>query len=225
MRSEYEHRTANLLQCVQSNLARSARNAQDELARQAIERADEQVTGIGRLLGSLAPTDRSSPEDVQARLVATCNALDVLLLKPAGHSLTFRAEAEVIGLMVRPLLARCLALIVNEFVVNAAKHAFPRHAAGQVTVSLGRIEDHVVCTVRDDGTGLRPIARCGTSQGLMLAERLAAEAGGHCRWLLTDAGTLAEASLPLIPSDLRSERPGTPTRQPLWRKLIRRGTA
>jgi two-component sensor histidine kinase/PAS domain-containing protein len=47
------------------------------------------------------------------------------------------------------------ALIINELIVNALKHAFPEGIIGTITVSMRPDEDdHVMLTVADDGCGL-----------------------------------------------------------------------
>ncbi len=48
-----------------------------------------------------------------------------------------------------------LALVINELVTNAIKHAFPDGAAGTITIRLVRTPDeNLVLSVEDDGVGM-----------------------------------------------------------------------
>lgn len=109
-------------------------------------------------------------------------------------------------LHVRSDLARYLALIVTELVINAAKYAFAGDGSGLVTVELVSRTSQVGCIVRDNDVGAPPDRDCALSQGMKLADKLATQSGGHCRWLFTRAGTEVVVLLPLDPP------PGEPAR-------------
>lgn len=68
------------------------------------------------------------------------------------------------------------ALVINELLGNALRHAFPGERRGTVRVELTELEDSRVClAVRDDGVGLPPgfDIRNATSMGLQLVATLA----------------------------------------------------
>jgi two-component sensor histidine kinase len=80
-----------------------------------------------------------------------------------------------------------LALIANELVTNAAKHAYPDGAGGPVRITLTRVPPgggggHVL-TVADEGRGLPPgsaALRPGTATlGMRLLEALADQIGAR----------------------------------------------
>lgn len=199
LHAEAQHRLANLLQFVSSNLVRAARRASEPQARTAIGEAAEQVTSIGRLQRSLDHAPTSPHECAMARLRPICASLETLLLIPSGHALMLDVHASAQDLHVPSDLARRLALIVTELVINAAKHAFPGGARGQVTVELVRKTCQIVCTVRDNGIGALPGRDSRLSQGMVLADTLAIQAGGRCRWLFRRTGTEVEVLLPIPP--------------------------
>ena len=198
LRDEAEHRLANLLQLVSSNLAKAARRTEGEQARNAIDAAAEQVLTLGRLQQALGcSSEEGQAEGCETKLRQLCTALASLVVGPRGHSIALETEADATDLALRPDLARCLALVVSELVINAAKHAFPRGTAGRITVVLSRTARHVSCTVLDDGIGAGPSSRLSSSRGLQLAQSLAEEVGGRCRWVFGHTGTEAQVLLPL----------------------------
>jgi len=89
------------------------------------------------------------------------------------------------------------ALLVNELVSNALKHAFPAGRSGRVWVELALGEDGSrTVRVGDDGVGLAPnadaTAPLGQEQGLglTLVRRLSAQLQGTLERQATEVGTL-----------------------------------
>lgn len=197
LRNEAEHRLANLLQLVSSNLEMAARSAEGEQARSAIGAAADQTVLLGMLHRSLKHSGRTRHEDCGAKLRQLCSALDALVLRPRGHCLAFEPEAGATELELPSESARCLALIVSELVINAAKHAFAPGSAGRITVVLARTTDRVSCTVLDDGYGAQSGSKNLYSRGIRLAQSIAEQAGGECRWVFSLTGTEAHVSLSL----------------------------
>jgi two-component sensor histidine kinase len=89
------------------------------------------------------------------------------------------------------------ALIVNELVSNAFKHAFPAGRAGEVVVALEIRGDQHVLTVRDTGVGLPPHTdpQSSDSLGLRLVGMLAKQIGGMLH-LASEGGTTARIAFP-----------------------------
>jgi two-component sensor histidine kinase len=89
------------------------------------------------------------------------------------------------GVAVPVRQAAPLALIVNELVTNALRHAFPPDSDGVVRVLLRRASiESAELAVADDGIGFAYPARidspdAGAGLGLHLARRLASQAGSR----------------------------------------------
>ena len=49
-----------------------------------------------------------------------------------------------------------MALIANELVFNALKHAFSGRKAGNISVSLKKVDGHFTMSIADDGVGMNP---------------------------------------------------------------------
>jgi len=79
--------------------------------------------------------------------------------------------------------ANPLGLILNEFLSNAMKHAFPGNRKGEIFVSLRRRGDEYLLHVRDDGIGL-PEAfdpRGKESFGIQIIDALVHQLNGRLR--------------------------------------------
>ena len=112
---------------------------------------------------------------------------------PAGVTLSFDAEP----VQVPAQVAVAIALIVNECLTNAAKHAFP-DGLGAVAVWLRPAGDDALITIEDDGTGQKSERVAGTGSKLIdvLARTLAAEFTVTSA-TTTDRGTRCELRVPL----------------------------
>lgn len=76
------------------------------------------------------------------------------------------------------LHAIAVALLANEVVTNAYKHAFPNNASGKIAVALCRRSNNtLILQITDDGIGLRTGA-AGGGFGLKLVRTFAAQLGG-----------------------------------------------
>ena len=98
-------------------------------------------------------------------------------------------------------VATPLALILNEAVGNAFKHAFPDRRPGRIVVSLRRTVDGIRIEVRDDGVGLSQDHATRASQllGIRLIRLLAAQIKAGISWQ-SQGGTTFGLDLPLRPA-------------------------
>ncbi len=104
-----------------------------------------------------------------------------------------RVELRIEPCRVPLAQASVLALILNEAVTNALRHAFVGRDDGTVVVELGNEGDALVLTVADDGRGFDPDAvRHGV--GLELLNGLAGQVGAALE-LRSDQGTTVRVTL------------------------------
>jgi len=139
--------------------------------------------------------------DVGSFIKGLCSDLGVSLtgLRPVS----LKVEAETIEMPVKDAVAA--ALIVNELVTNALKHAFPDERAGTVLVRLATDAKHIVLTVADDGTGA-PVSKgqiSSRSRGLgqKLVRALAQQLGGTMEATSGEVGTHCSVRFPAPSSD------------------------
>lgn len=96
-----------------------------------------------------------------------------------------------------------LGLIVTELLINAIKHAFPKHRAGRITLDYRAQGEDWTLTVRDDGVGLPPnpsIAKPGLGAGIIRA--LAQQLGAVI--VITDAEPGVRVSVVCAPHPLHT---------------------
>ena len=147
LKAEIDHRVANSLQQVAVLLRLQARHIVDEKAKEAVELAQlrlEAISSFHRTVSSLSDGYRVSLRDVIARLSG-----DLAEILPARVKL----EQDIPDVQMAARSATGLALILNEFLANSQKYAFPDDRAGTVRLA-GSVEDGIVTLVfSDDGIG------------------------------------------------------------------------
>src|SRR4051794_1140892 len=185
---EVQHRVKNNLQVVSGLLALQARNAPDP-AKPLLQESLERIRAMGRVHDQLY-------QSVDARLFAA-DALVRDMCAEIGHAddtfrqrVTCRVEAG--GSVKLPLDAAVpLALIVNEVLSNAFKHAFPGERTGEIVISLAEDAQAVRIEIRDDGVGMGEewTARQPQPIGTRLVQMLASQLGGKAAWSTHDGTT------------------------------------
>jgi len=96
----------------------------------------------------------------------------------SGADIQSEIEADEIYLPVDQAIP--CALIVNEILSNAFKHAFRGKNQGTLEVSVKQADDHIKIVIRDDGIGIPKNVDVyrGTSLGLKLIRSLAQQLSG-----------------------------------------------
>lgn len=181
--AELRHRVKNNAQATISFLALQARRAPGPAVAAALRSAAIRV-----LLASQVQDRKFNGEALDGvELGEELGITARTALEAAGHpgiALEIRPLPE--PLVVPHAQAVPLALIVNELLVNAARHAFPDGRPGRVLVELGRLPGGgLELRIADDGIGLPEAVRRQPPPdclGLHLAARLARQAEGALRF-------------------------------------------
>ncbi|HET8726442.1 MAG TPA: GAF domain-containing protein [Alphaproteobacteria bacterium] len=147
---EFSHRVKNNLQVVSSLLAMEARRVGDTGVRHRFEAVSNRVQALSRLYDNL----------FQAGQVAEVEFGRYLndLAADLGRFHGLAAGPIQLEVITRPLVlgierAVPLALIANELITNALKHAFPEGRSGAIRAVLDVSADSADLTVADDGQG------------------------------------------------------------------------
>ena len=170
---EVDHRVKNNLQLMSSLLQLQARRASDPAVRAALQGALERVEAIATVHRRLFQNDDIDRFDVAA-------FLEDLVTDALGASgrRDIRAELDLERIDVPAARAAPLALLVNELLRNAIRHAFPDGRPGVIRVSIRREGEHFRIEIADNGVGL---AKDGAPSGFgqtivgLLREQLRAE--------------------------------------------------
>jgi two-component sensor histidine kinase len=158
---EMNHRVKNSLALVVGMLRLQAReNIEPEFA-QRLEDATLRVGAIARVHEQLYQSADVERFDIGRYIEAICKDLGASFAQCEIH-----VQAQP-GIVISTDRAISSALIVNELVSNAAKHAYSGQGAGNVWVSVaGAGVDSFFIAIRDEGGGLPEDLEFGKGKGL-----------------------------------------------------------
>jgi len=190
---EVDHRVKNNLQIVASMLAMEARAMPDPGVAQRLQGILARIEALSTVHRRLYQSDDLMSFDVAEF------ARDIVINLVGS---TGRPNIEV-SLALEPAflparLAAPLALVFNELVTNALKHAFPDRRAGRITVEIATAHDQLRITVADDGAGLSDQPTGPGSFGRRLIDALVQQLGATATWTaLLPSGLRVDVQMPL----------------------------
>jgi two-component sensor histidine kinase len=170
--NELNHRVKNNMQMMQSLLDAASRRVRDKEARSALDEAGRRIAAMAAAQRVLYGTTHASRFDASEFLAAVCKTVEETLPVPVSIS-TDGSAGELLNDVAMPL-----ALIVNELLTNAAKHAQIGQRAAVVRASLVRSDGAFLLTVEDDGQGFDLQEVRTRSSGLRLVQGLARQLRG-----------------------------------------------
>lgn len=185
---EVDHRVKNNLQLIASLIQLQHRRAEDPAARLALRTVQERLNAVTTVHRRLFQGD---PQ--QFEVAEFIRDLTPDLAAAAGRDdLTITLDLDPV--QVPASVAAPMALVVNELMGNALKHAYPADRGGGVRVSLRGEPTACVLSVSDDGAGLggRPPA-LGLTIVRLLCQQLHAEFSLNA----SDSGVTAVLRAPL----------------------------
>jgi len=158
---EMNHRVKNSLALVGSMLRLQAREDSDPSFTERLEDATLRVGAIARVHEQLYQTSDVERFDVGRYIEAICKDLGASFAQCEIH-----VQAEP-GIVISADRAISSALIINELVSNAAKHAYQGRGVGGVWVKVATTGlDSFSIAVRDEGSGLPEGFEFGRGRGL-----------------------------------------------------------
>jgi two-component sensor histidine kinase len=178
---ELHHRVNNNLQQISSLLRMQKAKATPE-GRQTIEILEGRLATMRLLYRTLRVHEAAMQIDLSSYLHELVQNIQKMVVAKA-----ISIDVEVPQLFARVDAAVPLGLIVNEFVTNSLKHAFP-DGRGAVTVRVDRTDEGAArLLLADDGVGIQ--AGAGEGLGLGLIARLTEHLGGTAEWTQSGTGT------------------------------------
>ncbi len=193
---EISHRVKNTLQLVSSLLTLQALSAKDPAMRRAFQESCGRIGTVTQAHQRIHAAGRGSLVDFSSYLREACAELESAFAA-AGSGRSIVLEVDDAALPVDAVIP--LALIINELVGNAAKHAYAPGAAGVVEVGLRVLPDGGRrLVVADHGRGLPPgfeIARADTL-GIKVARAFAGQLKGKFRAESNEPGARFVVDLP-----------------------------
>ena len=187
---ELQHRVNNDFTIVNSLLDLQRRKSADPETRRALEQAMGRIRSVARVHHHLYAAPDIGAIDFKQYLTDLCAALAEAAFPPAGLSLRCHCDE---AYMPRSR-AISVALVTNELVTNAIKHAFPDGREGNIDVRFQHTDPGWTLSVKDDGAGL-PETPSRSGLGTSLVEEFARQAGGVLS-VESGSGTVARLVLP-----------------------------
>ena len=184
---ELQHRVANSLQIIASVLMQGAKKVRSAQARGQLRDARNRVMSIATMQRQLAASRLGDVilRDYFSDLCASIGAS--MINDPDQLSLTVNVDDSV----TKADESVSLGLIVTELVINALKHAFPRHRKGEIFVDYRADGPAWTLSVRDTGVGMpKDLAGAKPGLGTGIVEALARQLGASVRQEPANPGTL-----------------------------------
>ena len=189
---EVDHRVKNNLQMISSLIVLQLRKIPDQPIRDSLTAMLERVEALSTVHRRLYQSDDVSRFNI-AEFIRDL-VRDLVATSPAQVTPSFDLDPiEIPAEQAAPV-----ALIINELVTNALKHAFPIDGEGTISLSVKRLDDRFHITVADDGVGMAGKPD-GSTFGATLVKALARQLDGTVEWKFGDGhpGTAAMISIPV----------------------------
>jgi len=195
---EVDHRVKNNMQVVSSLVLLKARRVRDTAAQRVLNNMAERISALATMHRLLYPAGDVGRFDVRQFITELSHDL-VGAAEP--DQITLALDVEPVG--VAPAKATPLALMINELVTNAVRHAFPDGRKGQLAIAASRLDGDLRIVVQDDGIGMNSTPIPDGSFGRILAEMLARQIRATLSWEDAGPGTRAVVVVPLNADEAR----------------------
>jgi two-component sensor histidine kinase len=188
---ESNHRVNNSLQIVAAMLHLQSSNAENPDLRRELREAGSRIAAVARAHQRLYSSNRIDSLDLGVYLTEVCKDLNASI---PDSEINVTAEQEIIEPTGR---AVAVALLVNELVSNAMKHAYPG-ARCRIWVTLARKGGSILLTVRDVGVGLPADfdLRTGRRLGMRLVNAFTKQLQGDLKVVRRNPGTEFVVTIP-----------------------------
>jgi len=198
---EIHHRVKNNLQIISSLLNLQMRHVQNEEAKSALAEGRNRVRSIALIHQNLY--QEMNFKEIQAE-----KYIDSLLknIQSTFKNQSIILKADIEEMLLEEEIMTQLGLVINEAVTNAYKHAFPESATGIIEVRFTKSANALLLKVKDNGKGLPPEFKLGTSQtfGLQLIQDFSTRLKAKFELKSLAPGTLLALNIPLIVDDKES---------------------
>lgn len=192
---EVDHRVKNNLQMISSLIVMQSRSIEDESVKASLHAMLERIEALSTVHRRLYQSDDVTSFDVADFI----RDLVGDLVAASGRS-NIRTRFELEPVIIPADRATPVALIVNELVTNALKHAFDNvengATDGMLDLKLAEADGHFTIEVADDGKGM-PEPSAGATFGMRLIRSLARQLRADVTWQEASPGTRVRISMPV----------------------------
>ena len=191
---EIDHRTRNNHQTVLAMIHLQAQRAKDASVKEALSQVADRIQAIAQATERLAlrsgDLERVRLDD---HLCGLCDQIERGLSR---QNVSVRCDVEEITTSADQAIP--IAIIVNELVTNALKHAFDGREQGSVLVT-GRMNGALELTITDNGVGMtRPPTSQRGGLGTKLVDNFARQLGAKHKVTSAETGTTHALVIPTV---------------------------
>ncbi len=195
---EVDHRVKNNIQMITALLSMQTRSIADPQARGSLDSMLQRVESIGTVHRRLYQS-----KDVRRFDVADfIRDIAQELVKTTGRE-DLALDLDLRSVHVPAQQASPVALMLNELIMNALKHAFPIGRPGRLSVTVDDADGELLVIIADDGVGI-PEAKTKSGFGSRLIKTLARQLQADISWRPGEPGTIVEVRSPIRRFDLAS---------------------
>lgn len=187
---EVDHRVKNNLQMVSALILMQSRTIPDDGIRQSLQAMLTRIEALSTVHRRLYQSDDVSRFDVGDFV----RDLVGDLAQASQVHIDTRLDLEPVSVPAES--AAPIALIVNELVTNALKHAFAGRDGGLIEVKVKRGADRFRIEIRDDGAGIGVPATGSDGFGMRLIRSIARQLSAEIDWTPADPGTRVTVDMP-----------------------------
>lgn len=207
LRHEADHRVKNSLSLLNALTRLQSRGASGDETRKALEMVQSRIATIGAFHGAVSQTGNGTSLRLDAYLA------DVSAMLRQNMPDRLALTHDLADCTLAPSRAASVAMIVNEWVMNAVKHGFPADRDGTIHLTGLRDGDVYTLTVSDDGVGIGNGSRPG-GIGLEVSEAAARQIEGAIRATGQSVGTGWMVRFPVGGAALNADGPAAADKTP-----------
>jgi PAS domain S-box-containing protein len=148
---EIHHRVKNNLQLISGLLDMTRMNSKDESTNEILTDMMLKIQTMAQIHTRLYESNQFGKINLSDQIRDQINGLSSIY-SHKGHEISVEINSQDVFLPVDQAIP--CALVVNEVLSNAFKHAFKGRKKGTIGISAGRNKDLINITIRDDGVGL-----------------------------------------------------------------------
>ncbi len=193
LRGEIDHRVKNSLASIGAIIHLQAARATSEEVREALMAVQSRLNAMSAFHEEMQMVGED-PVDARLLITRSVDKLKQLI----GEEVTFELDLESVGLPSDH--ASAVAMIVNEFATNSARHAFQPGADAAIAIAVRRTGGGYRLTCRDNGSGgdlaLDRIAN-QSGLGTRVIGALGSSLGGKTLWSAAGGGIQLDLSVKL----------------------------
>jgi len=194
---EVNHRVANSLAMVSALVKLQSHSIKDKAAKDALDETQSRIHAVSlvhRKLYTSGDVKIVSLDDYLAAIIEHLQA------STHGQNPGISFDQDLARIKLFADRATNLGIIVNEWVINAIKYAYPS-GAGVIRIHLALNKDGLgELIVADDGVGFDPKAKArGTGFGTKVVQAMSASLSGSIEYLTGKPGAIAKLTFPVNP--------------------------